>query len=364
MTPDTAVYALTAPGAALALTLAQTLPAVPHLPARLAETWPAHGPDVVIFDSLAPLLARTFTAFRGHVCIAAAGIVVRAMAPLLSDKTTDPAVVVVDQAGRFAVSLLSGHLGGANDLARRVAAILGGTAVITTATDAAGAPAMEILARERDLAVAERATVTAGVTQINLALAEARPVALCDPEDALGLGGNPDLARWFTPVSEVPEQGPAVLVTLSPDPTPTRPDLLVLHPRRLVLGVGCRKGTTREELLAAIRTFLADLGLAEAALAGLASVDLKALEPGLLDAAQALGVEITFFPREDLARVPVATPSERVRRHIGVESVCEAAALLRAQTTILLAPKAVFGRVTLAAALAPGPRPASDSSHS
>ena len=115
------------------------------------------------------------------VCVMAAGIVVRGIAPYLKGKDTDPAVVVVDEAGQFAVSLLSGHLGGANDLARRVAKLLGGTPVITTATDVQGLPALDVLAVEHGLIIEN----LAGVRPIHMALLEGRPVRLVDPEGFL-----------------------------------------------------------------------------------------------------------------------------------------------------------------------------------
>ncbi|CAO0822153.1 cobalt-precorrin 5A hydrolase [Desulfarculales bacterium] len=140
-----AVYAITPTGAEVARTLAPSLSgATLFLPRSLA-----YLPDgEELFDRLALALAANFLEYGGHVILAAAGIVVRALAPLLHHKAQDPAVVVVDQAGRYAVSLLSGHLGGSNALARRVAEILGGQAVITTATDTANLPSLEMLAGE------------------------------------------------------------------------------------------------------------------------------------------------------------------------------------------------------------------------
>ena len=135
----------------------------------------------MIFHKLAQAFQEAFAGNDNLVCIMAAGIVVRGIAPYLQGKDTDPAVVVVDEAGQFAVSLLSGHLGGANDLARRVAKLLGGTPVITTATDVQGLPALDVLAVEHGLIIEN----LAGVRPIHMALLEGRPVRLVDPEGFL-----------------------------------------------------------------------------------------------------------------------------------------------------------------------------------
>ena len=156
----------------------------------LAAGGPGRETGEATFSRPADAFREAFAKGHNLVCIMAAGIVVRSIAPSLKGKDTDPAVVVVDEAGRFAVSLLSGHLGGANELARRVATVLGGTAVITTATDVHGLPALDLLA------VAEGLTIEnlAGVRLIHMALLEGRTVRLVDSQGCfirriIGLSG-------------------------------------------------------------------------------------------------------------------------------------------------------------------------------
>jgi len=119
------------------------------VPGALAPLAPAAVP----FASLKPALEERFRSYRGHVCVMATGIVVRLVAGLLVHKAEDPAVVVVDEGGGFAISLVSGHLGGANALARQVAAVLGARPVITTATDVNGVPAVDVVALDEALTV-------------------------------------------------------------------------------------------------------------------------------------------------------------------------------------------------------------------
>lgn len=338
-----AIYALTPAGVALGRSLAARLPGRLFLPVRLAAE-----PDEA-FERLGTHLARTWGAYRGFVMICAAGIAVRAVAPLIAGKDRDPAVVVLDQEGRYVVSLLSGHLGGANALARQVAELTGGTAVITTATDTAGLPAIDLLAREAQLAIGN----LPAVRHVSAALLAGATVPVCDPEDRLGLSGRPELAQHFRRVDTAAALAGApvaVLVDWREHDGPA--GHLHLHPRVLALGLGCRRGTPAEEILAAIDDCFAAHGLARASIRGLASIEAKADEPGLLAAARKLDVPCTFYPADQLGAVDVPTPSERVRRHMGVPGVCEAAALTLARSTRLVVPKTISGRVTLAVALA------------
>lgn len=341
--PPYAVYALTPAGAALGRMLAGRLPGRLFMPARLAEE-PDEG-----FDRLGIHLAQSWSAFEGLVMVCAAGIVVRAVAPLLQGKDRDPGVVVLDQAGRHVISLLSGHLGGANELARRVAELTGGTAVLTTATDTAGLPAIDLLARNANLAIGN----LPAVRHVSAALLAGGIVPVFDPEDRLGLAGRPELAAHFRPVgdpAEIAGAPAAALVDWRGRETPA--GHLRLHPRALAVGLGCRRGTSAEEILSALRELFAARGLALQSIRGLASIEAKKDEPGLTAAALELGLPLTFYPADQLGAVAVPTPSERVKQHMGVPGVCEAAALILARSTRLVVPKTIAGRVTLAVALA------------
>jgi len=340
---ETAVYALTPQGADLARRLADALRGDLFLPATLAAR---HGARP--FDGLLRAVAGTFPRYGRHVFVAAAGIVVRAIAPHIRTKERDPAVVVLDSEGRFVVSLLSGHLGGANALAREAAAVTGGAPVITTATDTAGLPSWDLLAAERGLVIAD----TAAVKALNMAMLRGETVSVSDPENRLGLfSGTGPSAAPIVSVEEkgLPEDGPAVTVTWRSEPE--RPGRLVLHPRCLAAGVGCNRGTSSREIVELLESTFASQGLARASLAGLATIDAKRDEAGLLEAAGRLGVPVTFYPAGDLRDVSVPTPSETVKRHMGVESVCEAAAIKRAGEGRLLVPKVRSRNATLAVAL-------------
>ncbi|MEF2230008.1 MAG: cobalamin biosynthesis protein [Pseudodesulfovibrio sp.] len=343
MPASVACYALTRRGLALARRLVAGLNADLYAPQRLCAEGGARP-----FDSLPTLVAETFARYRGHVFVAAAGIAVRCVAPHLRGKGADPGVVCLDQEGRFAVSLLSGHLGGGNDLARRCAAVSGGQVVITTATDTAGAPSLDLLAVERGLAIGNLDRVKA----VNGALLDGRPVQIFDPEGWLDADGEPWASAVADPASWRPGE-PGVWVSVRDD-CPD-PDALRLHPRALMLGVGCRRDTGADEIFGHIKGVLRERGFSLQAVGGLGSAEVKADEPGLLEAAARLGVTPVFFGRGRLGPVAVPNPSETVRRRMGVGSVAEAAALLLAGGGELLVEKTKSETVTLAVAGKKGP---------
>ena len=278
------------------------------------------------------------------VCFLATGATVRLLAPLLaaegSDKHTDPGVVCVDEARRFAVALTGGHEGGANALAARVATALDAQAVVTTATDATDVPGLDTLGLP----------LAGDLAAVSRALLDGDPVRLVGadrfPLPALPANVSPD----------APEDAPTILVgdarwaetAVAADAGQAGgagggavPTVHLFAPS-LVIGVGASKGAPAEEILGLIRTTLADAGLDPRSLHGLASVDAKAEEPGLLAAAAELGVPVRFFTAEQLAAVAVPNPSDAPLSAVGTPSVAEAAALLAADATEaaeLLVPK-------------------------
>jgi cobalt-precorrin 5A hydrolase len=339
-----AVYALTAPGAEVGRRLTAGLDeSTLHLPDRLVAST-----GEIPFQKLGPHLAVQFTVYEAHVIIAATGIVVRAIAPLLSNKKNDPAVVVVDQAGRFAISLLSGHLGGANDLAREIAAVLDGQAVITTATDIAGQPSLEVVAADLGLAVEN----LGALSRLSREVVEGGRIAVFDPDDWLW----PALTAWpesFQKLNAPPgnDLAPRSVVVVDHQDVEYPESWLIVRPPRLALGVGCNRGTPADDILDFIEDVLGRSGLARGSVACLATVDRKGDEAGLIQAARRLGADLRLFTAAELDRVQVPHPSGAAQKHVGTKSVCEAAAMLAAGTDRLLTTKQKTRDVTVAVAL-------------
>ncbi len=339
--------ALTRAGAATARRLAEGLPGCrAWVPQRYAVPGD-HG----FQGRVADLVARLWAGARGFLLVMAAGIAVRSIANLLEDKTRDPAVVVLDPDGRFAVPILSGHLGGANDLARRAARLLGGTPVLTTATDAAGKPAVEVWARARGWAWEPRE----GVARVNGAWADGEPVGMYVDPLAGCTGVADDLREHLALVTgdEARASGfRGALVAVTPRVLPDLGAALFLRPPCLVLGVGCRRGADPPAVEQGVRRALAAAGLSERAVRAVATVDAKAAEPAVVRLARSVGAALVPFPPQELSRVEVPTPSDRVARAVGTPSVAEAAALLASRGRLLV-PKVKGDVWTLAVAAAP-----------
>ncbi len=382
-----AIVALTRPGLQTARRLVHSLPPGTDLfaPAGLAEAGPGagaakssgiyqiewaaqHDADALAAGDvngvkfyqgrLGDLLGEIFHLYRGLILIMATGIAIRALVKYIVSKKTDPAVVVVDAGGRYAISLLSGHLGGANELARRVAAILGAEAVITTASETQGLPALDLVAGRLGLGVWPRANLTAVMA------------ALVNGEDVELLVEPPLLARLraelpglaIRPLGDQPGShgnGAGILVTWRRLPLPG-PRWVFWRPRVIVAGVGCRRGTPAGAILYTLGVALQGAGLSRQSLQVLASVDFKGREPGLQLAARRLGVELRTFTPGELAACleqhPELSRSEAVAARVGLAGVCEPAALLAGGEGELLWPKMKHRGVTIALALATGVR--------
>ncbi len=243
----------------------------------------------------------------GFVLFAATGVAVRIVGPLLGDKRSDPAVVCVDEAGRFAVSLCGGHHRGANELARRVGALLGAAPVVTTATDAAGLVPIDML---------PGLVASGDVAAISAALLDGRSPIVENPldwplPDALPAGGaGPE--RILVTDADTEQGGPA------------GPGTVLLRPQSLVVGVGSSTGARSQEVAELVAATLAEAGLSADSVQAVATIDRRRHHPALTG----LGLAITSFSAEALAAVTVPNPSDAARRAVGTASVCEAAALL------------------------------------
>lgn len=296
-------------------------------PVRLA----AELPRWEGYESLGLWTGAQFGAAEGLIFVGACGIAVRAIAPYVKDKLTDPAVVSIDEAGRFAVPLLSGHVGGANALALRVAELAGGQAAISTATDVNGLFAVDVWAARRGMSIASRELAK----EVSAALLEGRPVGFASdfghpcPRGLEGKGS--ELGVWVT---DRQGEGPF-------------PRTLRLVPKSLILGIGCRRGTQTGAIEDAVGEALA--GLDPAAVAAVATIDLKQNEAGLLAFCRQRGWSLRVYSAGELAGAEGNfTPSSFVASVTGVDNVCERAAVLGGGA--LIVPKRAKNGVTTAVA--------------
>ncbi len=347
-----ALWALTPNGLGLARRLKAQWPGAALLCTRRLADLP-EDPSPEVFDGLMDAVAVNFHRFGGHIFIMAAGIVVRTIGPHLRGKTADPAVVVVDDRGRFAISLVSGHIGGANRMTRRAADCLGAVPVITTATDIHGKPAIDLIASAHGMSI-ENPT---GIKAVNMALLNDEPVWVHDPAGWLGTlwaGAAPFPSAAAQEPVRLQADVPA-MVWVDDTVRTLDPRILVLRPPSLVAGIGCNRGATMEEIRGFLDHVLDGFALSSGSLSAFASIDLKADEAGLCDLAALMDLPIRFFTKENLSRAEnIPTPSAVVTKHLGVPSVCEAAAILAGSndchSSKLIVPKQISGNVTVAIA--------------
>jgi cobalt-precorrin 5A hydrolase / precorrin-3B C17-methyltransferase len=278
---------------------------------RRAETLAGHGCGELLTGSAAEALRDGWRSYDALVCHLSVGAVTRLVAPLLAGKDTDPAVVCVDEAGRYVVPVLGGHAAGANALARRVAEQIGAHPVVTTATDTSGLPGLD------DLGWPYSGDV-AGVTR---AMLDGEPVGF-ESEHTWPLPALPPHVD-----TEVAEAGSRPAVVVSDRSDAGAPGTVVLRPPSLVLGIGASRGAPAAEVRDLVTEALAEAGLAEQSVAAVATVDLKADEPALLLLAEQMGVPLRTFAAPELAGQPVPNPSEVVAGEVGTPSVAEAAVL-------------------------------------
>ncbi len=329
-----------------------------------ARAWAPHRISEEVglpgFDNVGAWAGEAFAhGCDGIVFVGACGIAVRAIAPYVTSKMHDPAVVCVDEAGKWAISLLSGHVGGANDLARRIARIVGATPVVTTATDVRGAFAIDEWAARRSLVIANPQLIK----HVSGALLEGghvgvrvgRQVSLTgelpagfvreecagDTDSASDTNDAGDI-RKPCPAGAAPDSADAshVLhahVHIGPElPCENDPYTLHLITRNAVVGVGCRRGCEPATLQDSVETALASLGLAPEAVSTLATIDLKAAEPAVVELAAKHGWLLRAFSAQALAaQSGDFASSEFVRAHVGVDNVCERALACCGATRIL-----------------------------
>lgn len=294
-------------------------------------------------EDLKENMKMAFQEYDGLVCIMAAGIVVRILAPLFVHKKSDPAVVVMDARGKYAVSLLSGHLGGANQLARELAEISKGEAVITTATDVEGTFAVDIFAREEQLMIEN----IDAVKYLSAALLDGRKIRLQTPYD------YPALCREEIVSYPADGEGP-VLVIDEKIYQLEENHILYLRPKNLHVGIGCKYGMAGEKIIEAVQKVFEKYQYSPLSIAQIATIPKKAGEKGVREAADYFKVPIcTVLPQEiaelDFDKLKIKQ-SDFVKKTIGVPSVSTASAYIASGGGTILIDKEIFPGITVSIA--------------
>jgi cobalt-precorrin 5A hydrolase / precorrin-3B C17-methyltransferase len=313
---------------------------------RIAGCFPSMA--VVKFD--ASLINDLWGENKAFVFIMATGIVVRTIAPLLRDKRTDPGVVVLDEKGEYAISLVGGHLGGANWLAKEIASRLGAEAVITTASDINNLPSLDLWARDCGLIIENWDSLS-------------RTAARLINEETLLVYSELDIHLPEAFTREPDPRHADVLITKKRRIETCGScvkDQLYLRPRNLIVGIGCNSGTSSQEIESAVKTVLLEHNLSFLSIRSIATIDQKAQEPGLIEFAAKYDFRINSFPADELNKVGGIVKSEAVFRATGAHAVAEPASLLVAGTVKPLVPKQKSGNVTVAIALKKSKQPGTE----
>ncbi len=307
------------------------------------------------------------------IFVGAAGIAIRTIAPHIKHKTEDPAVIVIDELGTFVIPVLSGHIGGANELANDVAAYIGATPVITTATDINGVFAADTWARRQGMRVLNPERIK----DVSAKILSGNEITVgCEDEIE---GELPKLVKLIktTDISDIyrDKSGKSyctlkktddmefcnilpeidVLISYSRCDESIKSGALILVPRILTLGIGCRRGTNLETVEKVFADFLEASGIYREAISAVASIDLKKDEAAIIELANRLGLELRTFSAVELSGAEGAfTSSEFVKSTVGVDNVCERSAVYAAGNGAeLLAAKYARDGVTFALAKKP-----------
>lgn len=299
-------------------------------------------------------VGKRWNDFDAFVFIGAMGICVRTIAPYVDDKHTDPAVVCVDSTGLNAISVLSGHIGGANDLTRDIAAILGAREVITTQSDLLGLWALDTF----DQKYGWETELTEGhgtMNEVIAAFVRKEPTALFidirDEGTDFMEAHLPGHVTLVSDISEVRADRFGLLIVVSPFTHSAPEGVMMIQyiPRVLQFGIGLAHQAPVQEVLEGLDALYNEHGINWEA-GSICTIDIKVDEP-VIQRLKSDGYPVRLFTAEELSSVDVPSPSETVRKHVGTPSVCEAAALLASDNGPLLLPKVKGKNFTLAVAI-------------
>jgi cobalt-precorrin 5A hydrolase len=298
-------------------------------------------------DPTSLLLGKLFESYEGLVCIFSLGAVIRLISPHMKDKKTDPAVVVIDDKAQFVISALSGHLGGANALARLVASVLNATPVITTAADVNETIAVDLLGREFGWTIENDSTVTkVSAHMVN--------------EDKVGIYQDAGELNWWFSDRSLPsnaqiaknldelgndEYKAALIITdelLDSKYEALLQKSVLYRPKSLVVGIGLHWDTSKDEILNGIQTTLKDAGLSFRSIRNIATINREDIVKGLQEFSKEFNIPVEYYDKDQLSAIHAPNPSETVKRFEGTASVSEASAMLSAKNDTLLVQKQKF----------------------
>lgn len=289
-------------------------------------------------ENLYKSVEKSFKNAESIIFVGSAGIAVRAIAPFVKSKKNDPAVICMDERGLNVISLLSGHIGGANKLTLKIAEIVGGNPIITTATDVNGKFAVDEWAYNSNLHI--------------MSLKRARDIA-ADILENKKIGFESDYnVRGNLPLEiDLAEREIGICISLDSNKLPFK-NTLSLIPKIVSIGVGCRKGTDFNDVYTAIKEVLSKYNISHSAISSINSIDLKKEEEGIKKAAEVFKVPFYTYSKDELNEIKGEfSNSVFVKEVAGVDTVCERAAIMGSKSKKLVINKTVVNSVTVSVAI-------------
>ncbi|MDQ0201156.1 cobalt-precorrin 5A hydrolase [Neobacillus ginsengisoli] len=356
---DYAVVAITKHGVELARKLGHSLQHADVYYMSKFEKGDEEAKDIQLFTgSVRLLLPSLFEAYKGLIIIISLGAVVRMIAPLLKDKKTDPAVVVIDDKGEHVISVLSGHIGGANELTKEVAATLKARPIITTASDVQETIPVDLFGKRFGWVwdSAEK------LTPVSAAVVNEEKIAVVQEsgEKQWWQYGRPlpENIKVYQSVADALSENPAAALVITHRNLTEQENLILQNgvlyrPKVIVLGMGCNRGTSSEEIEAVINETLEELHFSRKSVKALCTIELKKDEAGLIEVANKNAWEFIYFTPDELNSIKIQEPSETVFTYTGAYGVSEPAAQLYSGAEKLELVKKKSGNVTISVAIIP-----------
>lgn len=352
-TGDYAVVAITKHGTQLARKIAAVFPGSDLYYMKKFEQGDESERGITLFEgSVRLLLPELFAKYKGLILIISLGAVIRMIAPILKDKKADPGVVVIDDKGEHVISVLSGHIGGANELAREVAALIGAYPVVTTASDVQKTIPVDLFGRRFGWVWESDEKLT----PVSAAVVNEEKVAVIQESGERNWWmydtPMPDTIHVFSSITQALAENPAAALVVTHRQLKTEEEAILTNgvlfrPKVLVLGIGCNRGTPAEEIEQVIVTTLDELKVSLKSVKAIATIDLKKDEAGLLQVVQKYGWEFVYYQPEELNLKEISQPSETVYKFTGAYGVSEPAAMLLSGNDELLLTKKKLGNVTI-----------------
>ncbi|RAT96846.1 cobalt-precorrin 5A hydrolase [Brevibacillus sp. Leaf182] len=356
---DYAIVAITKHGVEMARDLAQKFPGTDLYYMSKFERGDEDARGIQLFsNSVRMLFPALWPAYKGLIIIISLGAVIRMIAPLLEDKKKDPGVVVVDDRGENVISVLSGHLGGANELAREVAAVMDARPIITTASDVQKTIPVDLFGRRFgwEWDSAEK------LTPVSASVVNEERVAVINESGERDWWMHdtpmpPSIKEYATIAEAKADQPQAALVVshrlLTPEEQSILDNGVLYRPKVIVLGMGCNRGTSAEEIEAVIKETLDELQFSIKSVKALATIELKKDEAGLIAVCEKYGWPFVWYSPEELNQVEISDPSDTVFKFTGAYGVSEPAAKLYAGAGELVLTKKKSGNTTISVGLMP-----------